>query len=202
MARTVRPPGRALRPGGGIAGAPADPVAVAEDEQHIDERLDVVDRRRLPEEPDLDREGRLVARLAAPTLDRFEEGGLLAADVGPGATPELDVEGPARAGDVVAEEAGRPGGLDRRGQASLGQRVLTPEVEVAARRARGEALDRDRLDDRERVGLHEHAVLERARFGFVGVAHDVMGLGRLGGDGGPLPAGGERRPATAEELRL
>ena len=37
------------------------------DRQHVDERLDVVDERRLAEQPDLDRERRLVARLAADT---------------------------------------------------------------------------------------------------------------------------------------
>jgi hypothetical protein len=60
--------------------------------RHVGQRLDVVDDGRLAEQPDLDRERRLVARLAALALDRFEQGGLLAADVGAGATPQLDVE--------------------------------------------------------------------------------------------------------------
>ena len=63
----------------------------------------------LPNRPDLDRERRLVARLAAPALDRVEERRLLAADVGAGAAPDLDVEGEARAQDVVAQVAGRAG---------------------------------------------------------------------------------------------
>ena len=68
------------------------------------ERLDVVHDGRLAEQADLDRERRLVARLAALALDRLEERRLLAADVGAGAAPELDVEGEAGAEDVGAEQ--------------------------------------------------------------------------------------------------
>ena len=73
-------------------------AVLADDQQDVDERLDVVDGGRLAEQPDLDRERRLVARLAALALDRLEQRRLLAADVGAGAAPQLDVE--------VAEEAG------------------------------------------------------------------------------------------------
>ena len=58
----------------------------------------------LPNRPDLDRERRLVARLAAVALDRVEERRLLAADVRAGAAAHLDVE---------ADAAGR--GCRRRG---------------------------------------------------------------------------------------
>ena len=57
----------------------------------------------------------------------------------------------------------------------LGQRVLAADVEVGLRGADGEPLDRHRLDDRERVLLHEDAVLERAGLRLVGVADDVVG---------------------------
>ena len=83
-----------------------------------------------------------------------------------------------------------------------GERVLRPDVEVAARGTDGEALDRHRLDDRERVALQQHPVLERAGLGLVGVAHHVVRLGGLGGDGGPLAAGRERRAAASDELRV
>ena len=68
---------------------PAYAGPLAED---VEERLDVVHHRRLAEEPDLDRERRLVARLAAVALDRLEERRLLAADVRAGADPQLDRE--------------------------------------------------------------------------------------------------------------
>ncbi len=103
-----------LRAGGALgADRGVGLAADLEDERDVDERLDVVHDGRLAEQPDLDRERRLVARLAALALDRFEERRLLAADVGAGAAAELDVEREAGAQDVRAEEAGRAGGVDR-----------------------------------------------------------------------------------------
>ena len=61
--------------------------------------------RRLAEQPDLDRERRLVARLAAVALDRVEDRRLLTADVGAGAAHDRDVEARTRPEDVVAEVA-------------------------------------------------------------------------------------------------
>ena len=80
---------------------------VGHDVEDVEERLDVVHDRRLAEEPDLDRERRLVARLAAIALDRLEERRLLAAHVRAGADAQLDVEREARAHHVVAEQAVR-----------------------------------------------------------------------------------------------
>ena len=97
-------PGRATWPDrqksfGPVESAGADRgeglAARLEDQRDVGQRLDVVDHGRLAEQPDLDRERRLVARLAALALDRLEERRLLAADVGAGAAPELDVEGEA-----------------------------------------------------------------------------------------------------------
>ena len=93
--------------------SPRTPRRPSEDERDVDQGLDVVDDRRLAEEADLDRERRLVARLAALALDRLEERRLLAADVGAGAAAELDVEGEAGAEDVRPEEAGAACGVDR-----------------------------------------------------------------------------------------
>ncbi len=68
----------------------------------------------------------------------------------------------------------------------------------AAGRERG---DRHRLDEGERVLFHEDAILERARLGFVGVAHQVVRRRRPGADGVPLPSGGERGAAAAHQPR-
>ena len=159
-------------------------AAAEHDERHVGQRLDVVDDGRLPEQADLDRERRLVARLAALALDRFEERGLLAADVGAGTAPQLDVEGEAGAQDVRTEETRLAGASDRVGDPSLGVGVLAADVEVALARAGGEGRDRHRLDSGERVALEEDPVLERARLGFVGVADEVV---RAGGSVTPRP---------------
>jgi hypothetical protein len=102
-----RVPVESAVPRGGEVGAPLenDPV-------DVDERLDVVDHGRLAEQAGRGRERRLLAGLAAEPLDRVEEGGLLAADVGALAAPELDVEGRARPHHIVTEQTGRPGLVD------------------------------------------------------------------------------------------
>ena len=89
--------------------------------------------------------------------------------------------------------------VDRRLQRAHRSRVLAAQVQPAVRAAGGERGDRHRLDDGERITLHQHAVLERAGLGLVGVAHEVMRLHGLPGHGLPLAAGGERRTATADE---
>src|SRR5581483_2314300 len=140
-----------------------------QDLRYVDERLDVVHRGRFPEEPDLDRERRLVARLAALSLDRLEERRLLAAYVRPGADAQLDLE---------AVEVRRRG-VDRVLNARVGERVLRADVDEALRRAGREPRDRNRLDERERILLHDDPVLERAGLRLVGVADDVVRLRRL-----------------------
>ena len=89
---------------------------------------------------------------------------------------------------------------DRDLKPSQRERVLAAEVDVAvlaAGRVRG---DRHRLDQRERIALEHHAVLERARLGFVGVADQVVRTSRLASDRLPLATHRERCPAAAEQL--
>ena len=97
--------------------------------------------------------------------------------------------------------AARPGRRDRGGDALGRERVLAAEVEEALRRAGRVGLDRHALDEGERVVLHEDPVLERAGLGLVGVADEVVRLGRLAGDGAPLAAGREGRAAATEQAR-
>ncbi len=82
----------------------------------------------------------------------------------------------------------------------LGVGVLAADVEVAALATGREASDGHAFQDRERVALHDHAVLERARLRLVGVADEVVGLRGLVGDGCPLAAGREGGTAAPDEL--
>ena len=59
-----------------------------------------------------DGEGRAVARERVLALERVEQRALLAADVGAGAAPDVDVEGEVAAEDSLAEEAGGLGLVD------------------------------------------------------------------------------------------
>src|SRR6266571_5037550 len=56
-------------------------AAVENDVRNVRQRLDVVDDGRFAEEAGMNGEWRLVARLAAITLDRIEDGRFLTADV-------------------------------------------------------------------------------------------------------------------------
>ncbi|MEZ5251571.1 MAG: hypothetical protein R2713_20875 [Ilumatobacteraceae bacterium] len=127
-------------------------AAVQDDRQHVGEGLDVVDERRLAEQPGVHRERRLVARLAAETLDRVEDRRLLAADVGTGA--DEHVEGTrSRPHHVVAEQPVLGGDLDGSTQRLLRPRVLAAQVHVPLLATGGERRDRHRLDERERIAL-------------------------------------------------
>src|SRR5699024_904416 len=96
-----------------------------EDRQHIYQGLDVVDHGGLSEEPYLDRERWLAARLTPVPLDGVEDRGLLATDVSAGPAPDLDVERPALPEDVLAELAALATLLESVAQQPQGTRVLS-----------------------------------------------------------------------------
>ncbi len=73
------------------------------------------------------------------------------------------------------------------------------EAELATRRVCG---DRHRLDEREGIALHDRAVFERAGFGFVGVADEIVRAHRLLRDRFPLAARRERGTTAAHELGI
>ena len=100
---------------------------------------------------------------------------------------------------MSAKEAGIARFRDRVGHPRLGLRVLAADVDVAQVGTGRERRDRHRLDDRERVALEQHPVLERARLRLVGVADEVVRLRRLGGDRGPLPPGREGGAAAPDQ---
>src|SRR5207249_12021426 len=106
---------------------------------HRRQRLDVVDDGGLAERA-LDRgKRRLDLGPALLALERGEQAGLLAADVGAGPAVDDDVEVEARALDVLAEEPRPVGFLDRRAEDALRRHVFPtdvddPAVPVAGRR--------------------------------------------------------------------
>ena len=57
------------------------------------------------------------------------------------------------------------------------------------------------FDGAVRVFLHENAVFERPGLGFVGIAHDVLGLARRLCRSFPLDAGWKCRAAAADQAR-
>ena len=149
-------------------------AAIEHDVEDVDERLDVVDDRRLAEEARLHRERRLVPRLAAEALDRIEQRGFLATNVGAGAAAQLDVEADRLAHHPIAKKAGRARLRQCAEQSRGGERILAANIDVALLATGREPSDGHRLDDRERVLFHQHAIFERAGLRFVGVADHVV----------------------------
>ena len=173
---------------GRLLGAEAlEPVgARGDDVRHVGERLDVVDQGRPVVEALDGREGRLQPRVAALALERVEQSGLLAADVGAGAAVDDQLHLLAGAEHVLAEEAGLVGLLDRRVEDVALQVVLAADVDEAAVGPGGAGGDDDPLDQLVRVLLHQLAVLEGARLGLVGVAAEVLVHVAAGQEGGLL----------------
>src|SRR5690606_827440 len=82
--------GIAAQPGAAIAAVALPPIGpLLQEIAHPVERLNVVDQRWLAEEADLERIGRLVARIAALALDALQKRGFLAADIGAGTAAQM-----------------------------------------------------------------------------------------------------------------
>src|SRR5581483_11106964 len=97
------------------------------------------------------------------------------------------------AADVRAEPAYGVGIRDGRVERSVRVRILATQINVALRRADGDAGNRHAFEQAQRIAFHQHAVGERARVAFVGVADDVFLFSVDTEHGVPLDAGRERR---------
>jgi hypothetical protein len=77
--------------------------AVSKDRRHARQGDDIVDDGRPPEGAFMRRQRRLGADLAALAFQAVQQRGFLAADIGAGADPDLDVENVGRAGYTPAQ---------------------------------------------------------------------------------------------------
>ncbi len=185
--------GRAAHAELGVLGA-----AHANDVGHRRERLDVVDQRRALVEALDGRERRLQPRVAALALERVEQSGLLAADVGAGAAVQHQRAGEVAAKDVLADVA-RGGGLrQRRVEDPRLRLVLAADVDEGVIDAGAVCGDHDPLDQHVRALLQQLAVLEGARLGLVGVTDQVTVHVSLRQERGLAP-GGEAGAAAAAQ---
>jgi hypothetical protein len=177
-------------------------TAVADDPRQVGQRLDVVDHGRLHVEALGGREvRRLEAGKAPVALERLDERGLLAHDVGAGAPVQDHVDGEVVvAHDAPADVAGGIGLVERLGDSFLGQRHLAAHVQEDLCGTDGVTRDERALDEQVGIPLHDDAVLVGARLGLVAVDHQVAGE-HTGRDEAPLDSGGEARPAAAEQAR-
>ena len=175
--------------------------AVLDDQRRVAQRLDVVDQRRPLVEALVGGERRLQARVAALALERVEQRGLLAADVGALAAVDHEVEGVLGAEDALAEVALGVGLLDGRLEDVGLVRVLAADEDEALVGPGGDRADDAALDQQVRVLLHQQPVLERAGLGLVGVAAEELVHRALGDEAGLL-AHGEAGAAAAAQPGL
>ncbi len=111
----------------------------------------------------------------------MDQGRLLAADEGPGAQADFQVEIEARAENVLAQQAPPAALVDRPFDPPNGHGVFGTDVEEAAMGADGEAADEHAFNHVQRIAFQHAAVHERAGVAFVGVTDKVAGgVGRFG----------------------
>ena len=184
---------------GAEAGKPLG--TVEDDQRNVAERLDVVHGGRALIQTGDSRERRLDARLRALALERLDERRLLACFVRAGAAMHVDVAVETAAEDVLPEEPGAIGLLDRALERFLHVVELAADVDVGDLGADRVAADRAPFDEQVRIALHEHVILERARLALVSVARDVLRLRRVLEDELPLEPRRESGAATAAQPR-
>ena len=158
---------------------------------HGGEAQHVVDHRRLAEQPVVGGQRRLGADLPALALDRVEQRGFLAADIGSGTDADLERE--------RRDERGRA--ADRFLHGADRKRIFRADIDVAIARAGSVTGDRHAFDQAIGVALHQHAVGEGAAVALVGVADDVLGRTGREQHGVPLDAGREAGAAAAAQAR-
>ncbi len=135
------------------------------------------------EQADLEREGRLVPRQAALALERFDQRGFLATDIGARTPAQMNARG-------AFGELG-----DLAGQNLAGNRVLVAQVDVDVRSLDHMGADQHALEEAVRIGVEVELILEGTRFALVAVDRHQP-RARLAAHGAPLAP---RREAGAAE---
>ncbi len=177
-----------LAPMAAVAGEPVG--ALLDDLAHPVEGLHVVRQRRQAEEPDLGREGRLVARQAALALDRLHHRRLLAADVGAGTASQIDRH--------PAEEVRFAQAVQLTLQDLDHRRIFVADVDVDRLDLAGPAGDQGAFKEPVGIEFQVVTVLEGSGLALVAVDRQDPGF-RLLAHQLPFAAGGKAcSPKTAQ----
>lgn len=184
-----------------LGGADAcEPLRAARDDvRDAGQGLDVVNQGWQAEQPRLGRVGWFQARIAGLALQRFEHGGLLAADIRARAAMDGHFQAEPAAEDVLPQEAVLVGVGDGLNPAFDAQEKLAANVNIRPARADGISRDDDALDDLVRVALDDFAVFEGAGFALVGVDRHHFGQVRVPGQEAPFDARRESRAAPSAQ---
>src|SRR5690606_38339274 len=142
------------------------------------------------------------ARVGALALERLDQAGLLAADVGAGAAVHVDLAGVAGAEDVLADEIVLARLLDGAFENAGALGHLAADIDVGLLHVVRETGNHRALDQLVRILVDDVAVLEGAGLGFVGVDDQVDRLAGLAVHQAPLDTTGETRAAAAAQTGL
>ena len=188
-------PRRTAAAEGGERGA-----SVVDDPGQVRHRLHVVhDRGLAVESGDRGEERRLDAREPALALERLDQRGLLAADIGAGTGVHDDVERELRAEDLRSECAVGVGVVERLLDPLESERELTAHEDEGLVDLQGVGRDDDAFDQLVRIVLDEVVVLERRRLRLVAVHHQVRN--RRLAQHRPLASRGETGATAAKQRR-
>ena len=169
----------------------------AQDRWRDSNRFDIVHRGRAAIETGIGREWRLQARLAFLAFEAFQKGRFLAADIGPCAMVDIEIEIPAIL-VVLADQAGLIGFLDGRLQRLAFGDILTAQIDVAGMRAHRIGGHHAAFDQKVRIVTHDLAVLAGARLGLVCIDDKIVRtVTNLFRHEGPFEAGRKACPAPA-----
>ena len=169
------------------------------DLRRVAERLDVVDVGRLAPHAVGRREGRAEPGHGALALDRLHQRRLLARNVRFADERDLHVERELRAEDAAAEHPVVVARLYRGARAVYRGVVAVADEDDAVARTRRVARDDAALHERERVGLQDRLVVERAGVALLAVAEDVLLRRGVPREEAPLHARRERRATAAAQ---
>ena len=167
---------------------------------HVAERLDVVDDGRAHPQTEHGRKiRRLDARIRTLAFERFDEAGFLAANVGACAAMNVNFQIVARAKNIFAEKIFRARFLDGAIQNLRSFRHFATDVDIGQLHVVREAGDDHAFDQLMRIFVHDLTILERARFGFVGIANEINRLAALAVNEAPLQSAGETSAAATAQ---
>src|SRR5687767_7442428 len=117
--------------------------------------------------------------MPALTLQRFEQTGFLAADIGASAGMQNHLEIEARPENSPPQKSLRSRFLERRFQDAVAQRELAANVDKREMTIHGIRRNNHSLDQLMGIPLENDAVLARAWFALIGVAAEIGRLARI-----------------------
>src|SRR5208337_2038491 len=166
---------------------------------NVGQRLDVIDNCRAFVESHDSREGGLDAWVPSQSFERIQERCFLATLIGARTRVGVKVKIKTRSQDVLSQPSACIGLFQGTINDVHQIAVFSPDVDIALVGADSKAGDDHPFDQLVGIVFEQWPVLAGSRLALVGVADNVLGIGRLFGYETPLHAGVEPRPTPPSE---